>query len=63
MSAAPSAMQKQGRRLDDALAASDRPDELLMGLRGIRGSADRTVGGGPGPDPAGPAGSGLRLAQ
>lgn len=56
-------VQERVVELDDALAASDRPDELLMGLRGIRGSADRTVGGGPGPDPAGPTGSGLRLAQ
>jgi twitching motility protein PilT len=27
--------------LNDALAASDRPEELLLALRGIRGSADR----------------------
>jgi len=29
--------------LEDALAASDRSDELLLSMRGIRGSADRTV--------------------
>ena len=56
-------VQERVVELDDALAASDRPDELLLGLRGIRGSADRTVGGPSGPDPAGPSGSGLRLAQ
>jgi Tfp pilus assembly ATPase PilU len=49
--------------LDDALAASDRPDELLMGLRGIRGSADRSVGAGPSSGPESSGGSGLRLAK
>jgi pilus retraction protein PilT len=49
--------------LDDALAASDRPDELLMGLRGIRGSADRSVGAGPPSGPESSGGSGLRLAK
>jgi pilus retraction protein PilT len=30
--------------LSDALSASDRPDELLLTLRGIRGSAERVAG-------------------
>lgn len=50
--------------LEDALSASDRPDELLLSMRGIRGSADRSVGSqgragtpsGPAPTPAAPAG-------
>lgn len=62
-------VERQQVDLDDALAASDRPDELLLALRGIRGSADRVTGpaGGPGaaqapgPRPADGA-DGLRLA-
>jgi len=54
--------------LNDALAASDRPDELLLALRGIRGSAERVQGpapanpsrGGGGRDSGGP--DGLRMA-
>ena len=30
--------------LNDALASSDRPDELLLALRGIRGSSERVAG-------------------
>jgi twitching motility protein PilT len=52
--------------LDDALAASDRPDELLLGLRGIRGSAKRVTAvedGTTGPNPPSESGPGsLRLA-
>ncbi len=40
--------------VEDALAASDRPDELLLAMRGIRGSSDRTVNGPP-RGPASPA--------
>ena len=54
--------------LNDALAASDRPDELLLALRGIRGSADRVqsptqAGAAPprGPVDAGP--DSLRLSR
>jgi len=61
--------------LKDALATSDKPDELLLALRGIRGSSDRVSGpapgngprhGGPGPRKGPPrdsgSGEGLRLA-
>ncbi|MDA1265216.1 MAG: PilT/PilU family type 4a pilus ATPase, partial [Planctomycetota bacterium] len=45
-------VERQVVDLSDALAASDRPDELLLALRGIRGSSDRVAGpapnGGPG---------------
>jgi hypothetical protein len=46
--------------LEDALATSDRPDELLLSMRGFRGSSDRTVNGPPrSPQgPSGPQGSG-----
>jgi len=46
--------------LEDALASSDRPDELLLSMRGFRGSSDRTVNGPPrGPQgPGGPQGKG-----
>ncbi|MEZ6017308.1 MAG: PilT/PilU family type 4a pilus ATPase [Planctomycetota bacterium] len=49
--------------LEDALAASDRPDELLLSMRGIRGSSDRSVNGPPrgqgtGGQAGGPQGSG-----
>lgn len=37
-------VEQQEVELADALAASDRPDELLLTLRGIRGSAERVVG-------------------
>ena len=56
--------------LNDALAASDRPEELVLALRGITGSSPRqdqsqlppTGGGGHGPGPgSGP--DGLRLAR
>lgn len=52
--------------LAEALAASDRPDELLLGLRGIRGSADRVAGPAPGSRSREPRGDdnpgGLRMA-
>ncbi len=56
--------------LADALAASDRPDELLLALRGIRGSSDRVAGPGPANFSRGPSGGregeggpdGLRMA-
>lgn len=38
-------VERQEVELSDALAASDRPDELLMALRGIRASSERTPGG------------------
>ena len=48
--------------LEDALAASDRPEELLLALRGIRGSSDRVqspkAGGGEGANGAPKAGGG-----
>ena len=37
--------------LKDALAASDRPEELVLALRGITSSNTRRPGGGPGPAP------------
>ncbi len=37
-------VEDQRVELSDALATSDRPDELLLALRGIRGSADRVAG-------------------
>jgi twitching motility protein PilT len=66
-------VQQKLVELKDALAASDRPDELVLALRGITGSNQRRQGGGPGPaagpPPAGPgsgpgmAPGGLRLSQ
>lgn len=60
-------MRERIVELDDALAASDRPDELLLGLRGIRGSAKRVTvveDGTTGPNPPSESGPGsLRLAQ
>ena len=50
--------------LEDAVATSDRPDELLLALRGIRGSAEKVqraeenTPGGPGASGNRPAGSG-----
>lgn len=65
-------VESQQIELKDALATSDKPDELLLTLRGIRGSSDRVSGPppgkGPGPGPRnGPRrdsgdGDGLRLA-
>lgn len=53
--------------LEEALAASDRPDELLLSLRGIKGSAERPSNaraeGGRPPEAGGGSGSGLRIAQ
>jgi pilus retraction protein PilT len=59
-------IERQEVELADALAASDRPDELLLALRGIRGSAGRVVGPGPSPSHQAPrpgdSPDGLRLA-
>jgi Tfp pilus assembly pilus retraction ATPase PilT len=41
-------VESQEIDLKDALATSDKPDELLLALRGIRGSADRVAGPAPG---------------
>jgi twitching motility protein PilT len=61
--------------LDQALAASDRPEELLLSLRGIRGGAQKTQrlgedptpqhgqASGPAPGPDVEPGSGLRLTS
>ena len=53
--------------LDDALASSDRPEELLLSLRGIRGSAKRVKlpenDGRTGETPPESGSGGLRLAQ
>jgi len=63
-----SLVEEQAIELSEALAASDRPDELLLALRGIRGSADRVSGPTQGPQGASPGGrptdnpDGLRLA-
>ncbi|MCP3916938.1 MAG: PilT/PilU family type 4a pilus ATPase [bacterium] len=52
-------VERQQVDLPDALAASDRPDELLLALRGIRGSADRVAG----PSTAGQAPKGPRSSS
>jgi twitching motility protein PilT len=66
-------VQQKLVELKDALAASDRPDELVLALRGITGSNARRQGGGPGPSGgppqagsgpgSGPGTGGLRLTQ
>lgn len=63
-------VESQQIGLSDALATSDRPDELLLALRGIRGSADRVSGPATGPGaPKGPGSKqdppadGLRMAD
>jgi twitching motility protein PilT len=65
-------VQQKLVELKDALAASDRPDELVLALRGITSSNTRRPGSGPGPAPApgpgpGPGPNqnpgGLRLSQ
>ncbi|TDJ78906.1 MAG: PilT/PilU family type 4a pilus ATPase [Planctomycetota bacterium] len=48
--------------LNDALATSDRPDELLLALRGIRGSKERVKGPKPSQVKAEPGPDGLRMA-
>ncbi len=48
--------------IEDALATSDRPEELVLLLRGISGGGTRTDGRTLAPDPAKPA-DGLRLAR
>ncbi len=62
-------VEEQQVELGDALAASDRPEELLLALRGIRGSTDRVAGPKTGPSgparpaPHTPSGEALRLRQ
>ena len=52
-------VQQKLVELKDALAASDRPDELVLALRGITSSHGRRRTDGPGgPSPAGPGGGG-----
>jgi pilus retraction protein PilT len=53
-------VERQVVELSDALAASDRPDELLLALRGIRASADRVAGPSAGPQATGQAGHSTR---
>jgi twitching motility protein PilT len=48
--------------IEDALATSDRPEELVLLLRGISGGGAKTDGRTLAPDPAKP-GDGLRLAR
>ena len=52
-------------QLNDALAASDRPEELVLALRGITGSSARVEGPPPpGSRPAAPGtGDGLRMGR
>ena len=59
-------VQERKVELDDALAASDRPEELILALRGITGSSARVEGApqhGPGATPNRPSsgGDGLRM--
>jgi twitching motility protein PilT len=54
-------VQERKVELNDALAASDRPEELVLALRGITGSAARPETTNPPRPPAG--GDGLRLAK
>ena len=51
--------------LDVALAASDRPDELMLGLRGFSHGGERRKrpGGGPGGPGGGPGGTSFRMAS
>jgi pilus retraction protein PilT len=52
--------------LNDALAASDRPEELVLALRGITGSSPRQDNSAPAPQPpnkSNPGPDGLRLAR
>jgi twitching motility protein PilT len=64
-------VQERKVELEDALAASDRPEELILALRGITASSqrpERSEGPRPGPiqRPGGgpnPGGEGLRLAR
>jgi len=54
-------VEEQKIELKDALATSDRPDELLLALRGIRGSSDRVQAPDPKAAKAPPSPDGLRL--
>lgn len=62
-------IERQAIQLEDGLATSDRPEELLLALRGIRSSSDRfsapEVGPGtnPGAGPPPEEGDGLRMAR
>jgi pilus retraction protein PilT len=62
-------VEEQQVELGDALAASDRPEELLLALRGIRGSSDRVQAPKNAPStatrsaPTPSTGDGLRLRQ
>jgi twitching motility protein PilT len=49
--------------LNDALAASDRPEELILTLRGITGSAARTDPAKPPPTRPPPGPDGLRMQR
>ncbi len=59
-------VQERKVELNDALAASDRPEELILALRGITGSSARVEGPaqtpGQGPRPA-PGTDGLRISR
>ncbi|MDZ4771668.1 MAG: PilT/PilU family type 4a pilus ATPase [Planctomycetota bacterium] len=55
-------VQERAVELDDALAASDRPEELILALRGITGSSGRpTVDGKAPPPKPSPGSEGLRI--
>jgi twitching motility protein PilT len=59
-------VQDRKVELDDALAASDRPEELVLALRGITGSSARvenTNGPGSAAAKAAPGSEGLRIAR
>ncbi|MBL8857916.1 MAG: PilT/PilU family type 4a pilus ATPase [Planctomycetes bacterium] len=57
-------VQERSIELDDALAASDRPEELILALRGITGSSGRPeVTKNPQRPPAGGGGDGLRISR
>jgi twitching motility protein PilT len=59
-------VQERKVELNDALAASDRPEELILALRGITGSSARPDGPSPANSsgrPAPPGPDGLRLAR
>jgi twitching motility protein PilT len=55
-------VQERAVELEDALAASDRPEELILALRGITGSAGRPTVDQKGPaQKPGPGSEGLRM--
>ena len=53
-------VEEQEVELSDALATSDRPEELLLALRGIRGSSDRVAGPSPADKGPGPGSANRR---